>query len=116
MPVLIYGDTLRTSSLRHEVPVAIGDPFLYLENNGTRAVTASTLERPRFEEVDGLELIGWEELGWDELVVSGRPRWDIEIEVAVRAVEKLGLSDVQVPNEFPVELADRLRERGVKVR
>src|SRR3954471_7183024 len=116
MPVLIYGDTLRTSSLRHEVPVAIGDPFLYLENNRTRAVTASTLERPRFEEVEGLELIGWEELGWDELVATGRPRWDIELEVAARAVEKLGLSDVEVPNEFPVELADRLRERGIQVR
>src|SRR3954452_6557400 len=116
MPVLIYGDTLRTPSLRHEVPVAIGDPVLYLESNGTRAVTASTLERPRFEEVGGLELIGWEELGWDELVVSGRPRWDIEIEVAVRAVERLVLSDVEGPNDFAVELADRLGERGTRVR
>src|SRR3954452_7262485 len=116
MPVLIYGDTLRSPSLRHEVPVGIGDPFLYLESNGTRAVTASALERPRLEEVDGLQLIGLEELGWDELVVSGRPRWDIEIEVAARAVEKLGLRDAVVPAEFPVELADRLRSRGVEVR
>jgi Xaa-Pro aminopeptidase len=101
--------------LRHEVPVAIGDPFLYLESNGTRAVTASALERPRLEEAGGLELIGLEELGWDELIASGRPRWDIEMEVAARAVEKLGIAAVDVPAEFPVELADRLRERGVEV-
>jgi Xaa-Pro aminopeptidase len=116
MPVLIYGDSVRTSALRHEVPVAIGDPFLYLESNGTRAVTASSLERPRLEEAGGLELIGLEDLGWDELVSSGRPRWDIEMEVAARAVEKLGLVQADVPAEFPVELADRLRSRGIEVR
>jgi Xaa-Pro aminopeptidase len=116
MPVLIYGDTVRSPALRHEVPVAIGDPFLYLESNGNRAVTASALERPRLEEAGGFELIGLEELGWDELIASGRPRWDIELEVAVRAVEKLGLSSAEVPAEFPVELADRLRSRGLQVR
>ncbi len=115
MPVLIYGDTVRTPSLRHEVPVSIGDPFLYLESNGTRAVTASSLERPRFEEAGDFTLMGMEELGWDDLVASGRPRWDIELEIAVRAVEKLGLAAADVPAEFPVALADRLRERGVTV-
>jgi Xaa-Pro aminopeptidase len=116
MTVLIYGDSVRTPALRHEVPVAIGDPFLYLETNGTRAVTASSLERPRLEGAGGFELIGLEELGWDELIASGRPRWDIEMEVAARAVEKLGLSQASVPAEFPVELADRLRARGIEVR
>jgi Xaa-Pro aminopeptidase len=116
MTVLIYGDSVRTPALRHEVPVAIGDPFLYLETNGTRAVTASSLERPRLEEAGGFQLIGLEELGWDELIASGRPRWDIEMEVAARAVEKLGLREALVPAEFPVELADRLRSRGLSVR
>src|SRR5215217_2998646 len=115
MTVLIYGDTLRSSALRHEVPVAIADPFLYLEANGTRAVTASALERPRLEEVGGFELIGLEDLGWDELIASGRPRWDIEIEIAARAVEKLGLKEADVPAEFPLELANRLSERGITV-
>jgi Xaa-Pro aminopeptidase len=116
MPVLIYGDTLRSPTLRHEVPVAIGDPFLYLESDGTRAVTASSLERPRLEATGDLQVIGLEDLGWDELIATGRPRWDIEFEVAARAVEKLGLTSADVPAEFPVALADRLRERGVEVR
>jgi Xaa-Pro aminopeptidase len=116
MAVLIYGDSVRSPALRHEVPLAIGDPFLYLESNGTRAVMTSALERPRLEAAGGFDLIGLEELGWDELIASGRPRWDIEIEVAVRAVERLGLSQASVPAEFPVALADRLRSRGVEVR
>lgn len=115
MPVLIYGDTVRTPALRHEVPIAIGDPLLYLESNGTRAVTASSLERPRLEEIGGLEMIGLEELGWDELIASGRPRWEIEFEVATRAVERMGVMTADVPAEFPVDLADRLRARGVEV-
>src|SRR5439155_4235091 len=32
--VLIYGDTVRHPELRHEVPLALGDPFLYLEKDG----------------------------------------------------------------------------------
>jgi len=116
MPVLIYGDTIRSPTLRHEVPVAIGDPFLYLESNGTRVVTASSLERPRLEATGDLEVLGLEDLGWDELIKSGRPRWDIEFEVAARAVERLGLTAADVPAEFPVALADRLRDRGVEVR
>jgi Xaa-Pro aminopeptidase len=115
MGVLIYGDSVRTPSLRHEVPVAILDPFLYLESNGTRAVVASALERPRLEAIPGLEILGIEELGWDELIASGRPRWDIELEVAVRAVERLGITEAEVPAEFPVALADRLRSLGVSV-
>jgi Xaa-Pro aminopeptidase len=116
MATLIYGDTIRTPALRHEVPLAVGDPFLYLESNGTRAVMASSLERPRFEDLGGLEIVGFEELGWDELISSGRPRWDVELDVAVRAVERLGITEASVPAEFPLELALRLRERGVDVR
>lgn len=116
MAVLIYGDTLRSPALRHEVPISIGDPFLYLEQNGTRAVVTSALERPRLEGLGTLELIGAEELGWDELLASGRPRWDIELELAARAVERLGLGEAEVPAEFPTGLADRLRERGIEVR
>src|SRR3954467_8452606 len=97
MGVLIYGDSVRTPALRHEVPVAIGDPFLYLESNGTRAVVASALERPRLEEIPDLQILGMEELGWDELITSGAPRWEVELEVAVRAVERLGIKEAEVP-------------------
>ena len=34
--VIIFGDTVRSPELRHEVPVTIPDPFVYVEQNGTR--------------------------------------------------------------------------------
>src|SRR5207302_11289426 len=45
--VLIYGDTLREPALRHEVPLAIGDAFVYLELRGERHVITPALELPR---------------------------------------------------------------------
>jgi Xaa-Pro aminopeptidase len=116
MATLIYGDTIRSPALRHEVPITIGDPFLYLEVNGTRAVTASSIERPRLEELGGLEVISLEELGWDALMSSGRPRWEVELEAAAKAVERLGIDEAVVPAEFPLALAELLRGRSIKIR
>jgi Xaa-Pro aminopeptidase len=113
--VLIYGDTTRSPALRHEVPISIGDPFLYVESNGTRAVLASSLERPRIEEIGGLEIIDENDIGWDELIASGIERWDADFEAAVRAVEHFGLEHAVVPPEFPLELADRLRTKGIEI-
>ncbi|MGN6869723.1 MAG: hypothetical protein ACTHMY_15125 [Solirubrobacteraceae bacterium] len=41
MNVLIWGDTESSPELRHEVPVDIGDPFLYLESDGRRVVVTT---------------------------------------------------------------------------
>src|SRR4051794_21630260 len=97
MGLLIYGDTVRSPALRHEIPLSIVDPFLYLESNGTRAVLASSLELPRIEELGGLEIVTEQDLGWDELLASGRERWDLEFEIAVLAVERYGLKEAVVP-------------------
>jgi Xaa-Pro aminopeptidase len=48
--VLIYGDTIRTPELRHEVPVAIPDPFLYAEKGDRRIAILHSLEIPRVRE------------------------------------------------------------------
>jgi Xaa-Pro aminopeptidase len=102
--------------MRHEVPLLVGDPFLYAETDGTRTVVANVLEAPRLAALGGLELLPDQELGLDELITSGRPRWDVELELAVRAVQRLGIREASVPLEFPVELADRLRAAGVELR
>src|SRR6185295_10566269 len=65
--VLIYGDTIRSPELRHEVPVAIPDSFLYVERNGSRYVFVGSLEIPRIQEIDGLDIVPLEELDIDEL-------------------------------------------------
>lgn len=114
MNVLIFGDTERSPALRHEIPVGIGDPFLYLETAGRRAVVTNALEDARIAAAaPDIECLLTEELGKDDLVSAGLSWFAVDLEVCLRAVQRLGILDAVVPPEFPVALADRLREAGV---
>jgi len=114
--ILIYGDTLTSPALRHEVPISIGDPFLYLESDGRRAVLTNALEDERIaRDAPELERMLEDHLGRDELIGSGLSRGEIERELCVRAVDRLGITQAVVPPGFPLALADRLREGGVSL-
>jgi Xaa-Pro aminopeptidase len=110
--VLIYADTIRSPELRHEVPVAVPDPFLYLERNGDRVAMLSSFEVDRVREA-GIDAHPYEEFGWDELIAQGLPREELDLELALRAVKEWDVSSAVVPSMFPLELADRLRGAGV---
>jgi Xaa-Pro aminopeptidase len=113
--VLIYADTIRSPELRHEVPVAVPDPFLYLERNGNRLAMLSSFEVDRVGEA-GIDAHPYEEFGWDELIAQGLPREELDLELALRAVKEWGVSSAVVPSMFPLELADRLRSAGVDLK
>ena len=114
--VLIHGDTVRHSTMRHEIPLIVPDPFLYAEARGERHVVVSSLERARIEALgDGLIVHAFEEFGYDDLVSSGTDRADAVLQVMVRAAGSLGLERAAVPSEFPLELADHLRAAGVEL-
>jgi Xaa-Pro aminopeptidase len=112
--VLIYSDTLRSPELRHEVPVSIGDAFLYVEHEGRRHLVISALEAPRLEAL-GFELHPYEEFGADELRRSGMSWLEIDDEITLRAVVALGVEKATVPGTFPLLLADKLRAKGVEL-
>jgi Xaa-Pro aminopeptidase len=114
--ILIYGDTVTSAAMRHEVPISIGDPFLYLETDGRRTVLTNALEDERIaRDAPELERMLEDHLGRDELIGSGLSRGEIEREVCVRAVDRLGITQAVVPPDFPIALADRLREGGVSL-
>jgi Xaa-Pro aminopeptidase len=116
MNLLIWGDTASSPELRHEVPVDIGDPFLYLESGGRRVVLTSALEEVRIARAaPGLERLLIDELGRDELIAEGRSWIEIEQELCVRAAQRVGIRDAIVPPEFPVAVADHLRAAGVEL-
>jgi Xaa-Pro aminopeptidase len=114
--VLICGDSIRSPEMRHEVPLAVGDPFLYLETDGRRAVVTNPLEVDRIAEAaPDIERILTDELGQDELIAQGLARPLVEREVFVRGVQRLGIGAAAVPPDFPVALADRLRQEGIEL-
>ena len=102
--------------MRHEVPVAIPDAFLYAEQNGRRVAIVSSLEAVRINAADpGIEIITPDALGADELLAEGVPVDEMLLRVYVRACRELGITSATVPSTFPLELADRLRADGVDV-
>lgn len=114
MNVLIYGATVTSPELRHEVPVSITDAMLYLETDGRRAVLTTALEDERIARAaPDLERLLVDEFGRDQLLAEGRTRSEADEEVSVRAVAALGIRDAAVPADFPIALADRLRSEGV---
>jgi Xaa-Pro aminopeptidase len=113
--LLIYADSFRSPDMRHAVPLGVPDPFLYAEQNGSRHVFASSMEATRIRELGLFDVHVHEELGFDELMASGIDEGELYAQLALRAVESLGLSRVSVPKDFPVWLADRLRADGVEL-
>ncbi len=114
--VMIHGDTVRHSAMRHEIPLLVPDPFLYVEVGGGRHVVVSSLESSRIAAIDGgLAVHTLEEFGYDDLVSTGMARDEAVLEVLIRAAGAVGLERAAVPGDFPLELADRLRTAGLKL-
>jgi Xaa-Pro aminopeptidase len=112
--VLIHADTTRSPAMRHEVPLAVPDPFLYVEHDGRRVVVITAFERERLAAAaPDIESVPPEQFGIDELLRGGTPRDEAVLEVYTRALRELGVADATVPPTFPLELADHLRANGV---
>jgi Xaa-Pro aminopeptidase len=114
--ILIIGDTMRNPELRHEVPLAIPDPFVYAEVDGKRVVAISSMEAMRVEELGTeLETRPWEEFGFDEIRRSAPDPGEAQRQLTVRIVQSLGIDEATVPRGFPLGFADALRDAGVRL-
>jgi Xaa-Pro aminopeptidase len=114
--VLIIGDSVRSPELRHEVPLAIGDPFFYAEVRGRRHVVVSALEISRVEELPGeLEKHTFEEFGYEDLIAQGLGPNELWPALWVNAAKALGLREAVVPITFPFGHGVALWQGGVKL-
>jgi Xaa-Pro aminopeptidase len=113
---LFHGDTLRYPAIRHEIPLAIPDPVLFVERDGQALVLTSPLEAERISRVlPAAEVLTIGELGFFELIGDGMGADDAELETALRALERWGVEGALVPRDLPVAVADRLRAAGLRV-
>lgn len=114
--VLVIGDTERVPELRHEIPVAIGDPFLYAEVDGRRVAVVWSIEGDRISAVDRtIEIVPAETFPSDDLIQAGVDLYDVDPMLSVRMVEKLGIVHAVVPECFPLKHADALRAAGIEL-
>lgn len=114
--LLIYGDSVGSAALRHEVGVAIMDPFLFALIDGHPHVMVSTLERERITAaLPQAELYDLNDLGIGELRESGLAPDQIWLELASRAAAAMGLREAHVDPDLPVLFADRLRADEIEL-
>ena len=114
--VLIIADTTRSPELRHEVPLAVPDPFLYAEVGGKRSVVVSSLESGRIEELGlGLEVLTYEDAGVDELLKRGLDAYELDRQLYLGACRRFGLESAVTPAGFPLAHADHLRANGIQL-
>ncbi len=112
--VLLYGDTQRSAAMRHEIPISIGDPFLYAEVGGINYVMTSGLERERIAAArPDAELVDIADLGFYELLSSGLERDQIFPELIARAAAHTGVRTAIVDYNFALGVAERLRADGI---
>ncbi|MEA2126142.1 MAG: Xaa-Pro aminopeptidase [Solirubrobacteraceae bacterium] len=112
--ILLYGDTVRHAALRHEVPLEIVDPLLFVERDGQALVLTSALEQARIAKArPDAEVVLAEALGFHELIDAGMEWEEADLEVVVRAARAWGIDAAVVPPELAVGVADRLRAEGL---
>jgi Xaa-Pro aminopeptidase len=112
--LLLFGDTEHSPALRHEIPISIGDPLMFLELDGRQVILTSELERARIAgELPEAEILDYFAFGMKELRQSGMSYETAEREVVARVAAHLELRQATVPGDFQVALADRLRADGV---
>ncbi len=114
--MLILGDTERCPELRHELPLSIGDPFVYAELGGRRVAVVWSIEGDRITAIDpSVEIVPSETISVDDLIRDGVDYYEIGPSHAVRAVQALGITRARVPDAVPLRYADALRAAGVEL-
>ena len=112
--LLFYGDTERSATMRHELPVAILDPFLLGIVDGRPHVLANPLEADRIAAAaPDAVLHHMRDLGLLELLDSGLPGHEVDLELASRAAAAMGVREAVADPDLPLAVADRLRADGI---
>jgi Xaa-Pro aminopeptidase len=115
--MMLYGDTEHSAAMRHEVPIAILDPFLLVMESDRTWIMSWGLEANRLAGCrPDAELLDVDDLGFSELLKSGIGRDELDLELTSRAAAQTGVKEAIVDFDFPIAVADRLRGDGISLR
>ncbi len=112
--LLIIASSEADSNLYYACRFLAPDPFVYVDTGGRRLLLMTDLEIDRARAQARVD----EVLSYSAYESKARQRWPRPhlADVVTLLLEDVGLGQVEVPASFPVEYADRLRERGIGVR
>jgi Xaa-Pro aminopeptidase len=114
--LLLFADSDRSMDLFAAVGTVVMDPFLYAELDGRRVAVLGHIDHASVRAADPeIELLDIRDFGRRELFEQGMDWIEAQLEIARRACAHLGVTAATVSWDFPVALADRLRDGGVSV-
>jgi hypothetical protein len=104
--ILLYGDTTRHPAMRHEVPLVVIDPFLFVDGDGEPLVVTSALEQARIAEArPDAHVALFDDFGLYDLVDAGTARHEAELEVLFRALREWDVEAALVSPDLPADVA-----------
>jgi Xaa-Pro aminopeptidase len=112
--IVIHAAPETSPDLFHAIPAGIVDPFTYVETGDRRAATVSVLDSDKVEPL-GVEIVDVYALGRDELQEQGLTPEEVDNEIALRALRRLGVERALVPPTFPLAVADHIRAGGIEL-
>lgn len=113
--LLIVADSERDANMLYAVGMFVPDPFIFLRLRGRRLVVMSDLEIDRARrQARACQVLSLTKIQ-RELEKQGVKRPG-HAEVIEWLLRRRKVRAVGVPHNFPVELADQLRARGIRVR
>jgi Xaa-Pro aminopeptidase len=105
----------RSAALAHALGMpGLADPIGYLEVDGVRHCLGRGPDETRARKA-GFEVISLTALGWRELQDANMPFEQAMAELVLRACRSVDVTDVRVPDDFPLLVLDHLRANGVAV-
>src|SRR6266481_9692131 len=110
---LIIAASESDSNLYYACRFLAPDAFVFLQVNGRKTLLMSDLEVDRARQQARVD----EVLSLSEWEAKAKQRWPQPrlTDTLSLLLEDYGVKAVEVPADFPLEAADRLRERGVTV-
>ena len=115
---LLFDDPAHSPAVRHEIGEPVIGPLTFIEHDGKRIVVGDESDRATFARREDVVDEFWaeHEFGWEELFNDESfPTHLVGPEVLLRALRRVEVDKVVVPQTFPVLSADYLREKGVDV-
>lgn len=108
---LLYGSSEREADLRYAVRMAVPDPFFWVEMGGRSYAVFSPLEIDRARRAARVDTI----LPIGELLPEERQRSD-PVEILLALARRLRFRVAEVPESFPLGIAERATKRGLRFR